>query len=260
MSDITKHSIAHVVGGLVVAILVGLFGLISTKFGQADPFNAPVGWVFWAYLVAACLLTVLLAGALNKRFNRLRPVFEPIDCDFHILKKEILYEYKNPERTQLGYSKIVTVKALKDGLECYRDKYLWTGRGDVNIKSGISAQVHRDTIKKNVWQFYEIRFKDKLNRGEQTPTILNFDLDDPLKKAVPFFSASIEEPTDLLILDLTLPTECGVQEVVCEESCSIGARKPYSETTKILKDGKVRWEIPHPKLLHHYEMKWVFPS
>jgi len=49
-------------------------------------------------------------------------------------------------------------------------------------------------------------------------------------------------------------------EVMCEESCSIGARKPYETKPKPVKNGKVSWEIPQPKLLHHYEMKWTFPE
>ena len=90
-------------------------------------------------------------------------------------------------------------------------------------------------------------------------TELIWDLEDTAAKAVPFFSATIEEPTDYLKLNLSLPCDIAVREVTCEVSSGIGAKKPFSSKTIPLdRNGKATWEIRKPKLLYHYEMKWSF--
>jgi hypothetical protein len=50
----------------------------------------------------------------------------------------------------MTYKKIKLLHALKDGLDRYIDKYHWTGRGKIIVKSAINEQSVKETIKKNV--------------------------------------------------------------------------------------------------------------
>ena len=194
---------------------------------------------------------------LYQRISRFHPTFPRIDFDFQILEKEIYYEYRN--KTHMMYRKRVSVKALKNGLDTYHDKYQWTGNGNVKISSAIKEQQFRKTIKKNVWQFYEIRFQKTLAKKESIETEIVWDLEDVNREAVPFFSATIEEPTDFLKLNLSLTPKLGVKEVTCEISSGIGAKKPFnSKTIPLDRNGRATWEIKKPKLLYHYEIKWIF--
>ena len=65
------------------------------------------------------------------------------------------------------YVRSLRLGALRNGLDIYRDKYHWTGGGTTEPTSTIKGQEAYLTIKKNVWQFYEVRLDRTLNKGEQ---------------------------------------------------------------------------------------------
>jgi len=244
----------------IVKFILGLiFTLTSAVFASRllISFVATLAQFKWYLAIIFATGSAWIFLILYQRISRFHPIFPRLDFDFQIVEKEITYEYK--EKTHMVYRKRVLVKALKNSLDVYHDKYLWTGSGNVNIISTIKEHQFRETIKKNVWQFYEVRFQKTLAKKESMETEIVWDLEDPTMKAVPFFSATIEEPTDLLKLNLSLPPELGVKEVTCEVSSGIGAKKPFSsKTIQLDRNGKTTWEIRKPKLLYHHEIKWSF--
>ena len=158
----------------------------------------------------------------------------------------------------MRYKKRTCIKSLKNGLDVYRDIYRWTGRGKVVLRSGIPEHNIVETVKRNIWNAYEIRLQKTLKKGESINTEAIWELEDLEKVAVPFCSATMEEPTDSLKLNVSLPLSFGVREVTCETSSAIGSRKPLDSFTKPLdKHGEVSWVVPNPKLLYHYEIKWI---
>lgn len=210
------------------------------------------------------IIVILSSGAIFlflyilQRVNKFRPHYSAIDFDYLVLEKEVSYEYITKEK--MVYTKRNSLKALKNNLDTYHDKYLWTGKGNVNIKSAIKRHTYFEVEpSKNIWQFYEIKFHKYLKKGETEETEIIWELEDLEQKAVPFFSATIEEPTEKVIFNLSLNPEFDVKEAICEETCSIGAQKPFhTRTVKLDRNGKAQWIIKHPKLLHHYEMRWIF--
>jgi hypothetical protein len=213
---------------------------------------APFKWYLFGIFGSSGALIALL---LYRRLNRFRPNFPRLDFDFQVLEKEISYEYL--DKTHMVYKKRNRIKALKNGLDTYRVKYRWTGRGGIDIKSGIPEQQIVETVRKNVWQVYEIRLQRSLKKGDIIETEAIWDLEDQAGRAVPFFSATIEEPTDLLRFNLSLNPALSVREVTCETSSGIGAGKPFDSFIKPLdKHSEIKWEIHSPRLLYYYEMKW----
>lgn len=261
MSSLKENLLVEIVGGLTVALIIALSTAAYAQFnGQPNIFFSWGGAVF---ILAVTIFTFLALEVFRRcQKNPLQPFFEPIDVDFKVINKVISFEYLNAERTSIRYTKKITVQALQHGLEEYRDKYRWTGKGSVLITAPISRHTFVESGRKNIWQLYSIQFGKKLNKGDVEETILVFDLEDPEKKAVPFISADIDEPTDSLSIELRMPHGLRIQQVFLETSCNIGARKPYQTVTIPVYDGKVRWDSkrPDPKLLHHYEMTWVIPN
>jgi hypothetical protein len=244
------YDIAKIVLLLILTVSGSLLAskLLVLNFAALAPFK----WYLAAIFGSSGALTFLL---LYRRFNRFRPNFPRLDFDFQVLEKEITYEYL--DKTHMVYKKRNRIKALKNGLDTYRDKYRWTGRGDIVIKSGIPEQQITETVRKNVWQVYEIRLQRSLNRGDIIETEAIWELEDQANRAVPFFSATIEEPTDLLRFSLILNPSLGVREVTCETSTGIGSGKPFDSFARQLdKHSEASWEIKNPKLLYYYEMKW----
>jgi hypothetical protein len=129
------------------------------------------------------------------------------------------------------------------------------------MKSGVRGHTILKTSRRNFFQHYEVNFGRFLNKGSEVNTEIVWSLSDELHQAVPFISATIEEPTDVLRLNLETPVEWGLTEVVCEISSGQGANRPLSTHSLPFDDhGKVQWAIEKPKLLHHYEMRWTLPE
>lgn len=254
-----KEALGFTIWELIKVILSFIFtvtssffvsGLLTSFVNVLIPFKWHLAIIFvtgsaWIFII------------LYQRFSKFHPIFPHLDFDFHILEKEISYEYK--DKTHMLYKKRVLVKALKNGLDTYHDKYHWTGNGNVKIFSAIKEQQFRETIRKNIWQFYEIRFQKTLSKNESIETEVFWELEDTANNAGPFISADIEEPTDLLRLNLSIPHDLGVKEITCETSSGIGAKKPFKSKLRPLdRNGRVTWKEEKPKLLYHYEIKWSF--
>jgi len=244
IKDLLKLIFAAALGGGAAALTA-----------QLVPILRPIKW----YLVIA-LAAGLSWGMIvvTRRFGRFRPMFPDIDPDFWIVQKRLKYRYV--DREHMTYSKTVRLRALKDGLTLYRDKYRWTGSGVASIVTTNREHEFVDTARKSVWQLYEVRFDKSLRRNELVDAEVVWSLHDPQHTAVPFFSATVEEPTDILTLQVRLNPQLGVREVICEHSSSIGAKRPFQETRHPLNDdGEFTWNIETPKLLHHYEIRWKLP-
>ena len=245
--DAAKH-----IFGLVFATTGSIFisRVLTTTIAPVRAFKWHLGILFaagstWLYIL------------LHEKYSRHRPHFPRLKVDFEIAKYEITYQYH--DKYHMMYRKRKKLKALTEGLDFYRDKYLWTGSGPATLTSGMKGQEVVLTVRKSVWQYYEIRFPKSLNKDETVDTEVIWDLQDPEGKAVPFFGATIEEPTSLLELSLLLDPSLDVKEVVCEESSNIGAKKPFRSFVAYRDGADVfSWKEASPELLHHYEIKWSF--
>lgn len=242
--------------GFGFAFTTSVFAIIAQFLTGVLDVLEPIKWYLTALLVS---ISGLIFVILYQRYYRHRPTFPALNFDFKLIEKEISYEYK--DKTHITYRKKCLLKSLRDNLDAYYDKYHWTGLGKIHVKSAVREHQYRETMKKNIWSCYEIRFQKSLKRGEEIETELIFDLEDVNNKAVPFMSATIEEPTDLLVMSVSFPDSLGLREATCETSSSIGARSPFiSKTVPINRNGQVNWSIRKPKLLYHYEIRWIFPE
>lgn len=179
--------------------------------------------------------------------------------DFAHITRDISFEYKS--NSDCVYRKKIELKALRAGLSFYTDKYRWTGKNPPVIRSSIKGQSIRLTERKSVWQFYAIEFGRSLNKAEIIETDLVFDLHDEDHAFVPFVSTNIEEPTTNLVLKLRVPPELGVSDAKCEIASCIGARVPFSTTTRKLdRDGFVEWRVARPEMHRYYELSWTKPA
>lgn len=211
----------------------------------------------WPLTITALVAVFLGCVALYRRFNRFYPRYGRLDFEFLIVKKEI--HYIRTDDGRVTYTKRCRLRALKDGLDTYRDKYHWSGSNTATPETTIKGQTVYLTVRKNVWQFYEIRLQKTLNRGDELDVEVRWNLDDSDRNAVPFFSATIEEPTRCLVMHLALPKSLGIQHVTYEVSSSIGANRPFRSTEESLShDCEITQKIDDPQLFHHYELKWIY--
>jgi hypothetical protein len=212
-------------------------------------------------LLGVCTSSLLLCGmVLHSRYKNkpFRPTYPRIEADFVLLEKELTYDCSKVNC--LLYKKRVKLKALRNGLDRYHDKYHWTGAVGLAVTSVIPEHEFRPTNRKNTWQLYEVIFQRTLNVGDTIVTELQWTGTNP-ESSVPFFSAAIEEPTEQLKFNLQVPLTFGIREVTCETSPQTGARRPFTSAIKeVSGDGKATWIINNPKLMFHYEVKWLWPG
>lgn len=252
LKELTGITIFEVVRYLFVSLLLAVASYVGANASTSTFLAlAPYKWPIAIALFAAAALASM---GLVRRLSRWRPRFPALDPDFHIVESRILFEYSNPSK--VTYKKSYRLRAMRQGLDEFVDKYHWTGSGKCALRSGKEDHQVRLTRQKNVWQLFSVTFPKSLNRGEEIDTEVIWDLDDIDGKAVPFISSTIHDPTDKLVLSVRLAPVLGVKKVTCEHAVDIGAHKVINSTQLELRDDFAEWTVEQPDLLHHYEMRW----
>lgn len=241
-----------------------IFGLIFTIIGTATisriladviPYLSNYRWYISAILIVGGIWLFLHVFLKRHRF---KPHFPNLNADFEVIEKRVTYRYSSI--STMTYKKGLTLRALRNFLDRHVDKYHWTGNGQITIQSLIANQSVHLTERKSLWQFYEIHFPYHLKKGKIIDTELEFKLNDTGGTAVPFLSATIEEPTRKLTLIAEIDPSLNVKEVICETSSTIGNKDLLDTEIKPLDPaGRAVWLIRDPKLLYHYNMRWTFP-
>jgi len=153
------------------------------------------------------------------------------------------------------------LQALKDNLNRVERRYRWTGKGNEDIRCTIPGQTFVKTVERNIWQFYDIVFETAIKKNHKIEVEVLYDLEDSEHKAKPFLGTTIEEPTKLLCLKVKLPVSFGVKTAIVEVTTHLGASKPLeSKKLEFDRDGLVKYLEYNPRLLHHYELKWLQPE
>jgi hypothetical protein len=259
-ADFSKKALYDVLKYSVIGIGALVIGYVSFFTGFFK--NLSQSFVLSSFLVgglAGLVLCGLVFGSVKvyKAFqspNTLKPDFPVIDANFEILDLKILYDHKEIDR--MVYTKRKKVRALKDNLDRYVDRYNWTGKGTVAPQSLRRSEKYVETDRKSTWQYYELRFERALKKGEELDVDVVWNLEDLEKVAVPFISATIEEPTNSLSLKVKFPDGSNVDHVIKEISPFIGAKMPFSSVREDITEMEYEWIVRKPKLLFHYELRW----
>lgn len=157
----------------------------------------------------------------------------------------------------MRYTKGIRLKALKEGLDRHTDKYHWTGSGKVELSAPIPEQRVVQTVKRRVWQFYDVYFGRSLNKGDVEETDVIWELYDEKGAAIPFASTIIDEPLDLLKIKIILPVNLAPEQATCTITPSFGFSRPISSfTRRFNRRGELEWTIRIPKLWYTYEINW----
>lgn len=265
MWDQLKNGSSKVVKVFASNFVSAIPGLIftATFFGAAwkfisDFWNILLGYQ-WYIVILMATGGAWLFATIYYKMNRFRPRYPRLDFDYEIIEKLLTYEYVDQQK--MLYRRRIVLKALKNNLDHYIDKYHWTGSGEISLKSAIPEHRVHLTERKSVWQFYQIDFRRHLKKNDTIITEVVFDLFDAKGTAVPFFSATVEEPTNKLVLELRLNPSLGVKEAIAEEKITITSKAPLDiRIVPLDNEGRAIWSLSRPELLHHYELRWVMPG
>lgn len=204
-------------------------------------------------MVTICIVViVVISYVVYRRSNKKLPIYNPLECDFKMIREERIHRWLN--ENDYVHKRRYTLKSLRNGLTEYVDKFQWTGT-EYTLTGGTSDYtIEKDVCTKNVFNLYHFKFTTALKKGDEIEVEATWKAKGPAK---PFFSTTIEEPTDILVMCVQLYPESGIKEVNCEIESYKGAKWPNEKKKeKLDSDGEYRWTVKNPKLLHHYEINW----
>jgi hypothetical protein len=198
-----------------------------------------------------CLSIALIIYIFRLKYKKNTPQFEAINSDFEVLEKEFTHEYL--EREKIKHIRKWTLKAQRNGLTSFSDKYFWTG-GAHTVRLTNDDYKYVPLGDRNLYNIYACYFDRTLKKGEIVEVEVEWELNGPHKC---FFSTSIEEPTEKLIMNIIFPREWNISKAVIDVAAIQGPKIPSSQKNVTLNNGAYKWDIHKPKLAHCYEVKWA---
>lgn len=251
LKSLPKEIVLDVIKSLIGTAIIAFGGYILKEIAEAKFEKvAEYSWALWIILIGSVLWSLIHAYL---KFNKLRPYFPPIHANFQLLEKEITHKYKNS--SEVIHTRRFKVKCLRNATRVFSDKFFWTG-GNYSLSVLNKKYALTETGKVNMYNTYEVRFDRALKKGEIIDIVVEWQCEN--NNAVPFFSTTIEQPTDKLIMNLNLDESLNVKEASFEEAYTKGAPIPTIYEVKELKSGLATWTLDNPKLLYHYEVRWAF--
>ena len=245
--------IVEIIKWLAIAIGAILFAKLTPEYiSTIYKISVLNKWLLTGLLIS--IFTFLFIFLYN-RYNKFTPKFSNLDFNFLLQEYELTHIYE--ERYKLIHRRRYKIKALKNGLDSYKERFLWTG-GEYEMRNLKPNQQLLQLGNENLFKIYEVKFNRTLKKGDVVEVELEWTLYDKNKTAVPFVSSPIKEPTELLIINVAFPNEFNMKEVECEISYSHGSKIPIEYSKKELVNNGYSWKVENPKLMHHYEVRWFF--
>ena len=231
---------------LICFIVAGLAAFLISRDFHFSTLEIVLGGII------VFLLFGLISYLIYRRNNKRLPLFHAMDCNFEMIREERVHKWISQDA--YIHKRRYRLKALKNGLTHYTDKFCWTGT-EYSLSGGNAEYtVEQEHSYKNIFDVYNFKFTTPLKKNDIIELEAVWNAKGPAKT---FFSTTIEEPTSLLIMTVMLFPGCGVTKINCDTESYKGARVPIVSSKQTLNsDGEFTWTINNPKLLYHYEINW----
>lgn len=194
---------------------------------------------------------------------------------YRIKEKVLLYQYLDDQ--QMRQVKKHRIQALQDGVSRFQDRYKWTGLGKCTLKlktPGASlvdlskpGDLQRVYASTGPWDVYEVRFDPPLAAGEVHDVQVDWDLYDERRRALPFYSTTIDVPTDYLKMTVVLhkpPIAAKAMVFPAVAKTMVFPSTSGSEPVEVFdleadpQTNTICWEIANPKLGYRYLITWTW--
>jgi len=242
---------------LILVFTSGIFGFAAHFIFDNLLFLSQYSvWFGMVFASGAGLISLYIYSRCSERI----PKFKNMDFQYKVLHKEYTYEYMS--KSSMKFKKYIKLKALVNNLDRIHDRFCWSGCGDINITVQNKDFIYTPTVRRGVYQEYDILFDRKLKKGETIDVCVVFDMEDIYGTADPHMSTTISAPTDYLVLRVIVPKQFGVEKAIAEVLPNSDYYNPF-ETQMIdfvynESCGEAKWEKQKPSLLHIYSLRWKF--
>ena len=256
---ILKEATSVIAALLTILSLLGLGNIVIGYFNNTPPvIFIGVGIIVFSIIIGIVFFSLVSnapeensAGPIGVRYP------PPPSAEVELLLKEIVYEYFSDGQT-MRLRKRFKLRALRDGVDSFPDRYKWTGQGKCIVKSITPAFRVVNERKIEFWDYFDVVFPHPIRKGEIVEFTIQWDLFDEKRTAVPFLSTMIDLPTEHLILRVKLPRKLKPKYAMAYEF------KDYIDTLPIYTQElhwnptteSLEYEVRSPKLYHKYMIRW----
>ena len=176
--------------------------------------------------------------------------------EVELLLKEIVYQYF-PDRQHLRQRKRFRVRALRDGVDSFTDRYKWTGSGQCDVKSLTSGFTVTNRRTEEFWDYFDVGFPHAIRKDEEVDFTIEWELFDAAQAAVPFLSTMIDYDTKHLTMNVILPPELAPKGAYCYEFYNYIDRLPMSTQATQWDAARqsISYDVPHPKKYRKYMIR-----
>ena len=246
LKQIFDSMIVQVTSTVITILITGAISLFVSK--QLHFTTREI----WLLIIASVFFIIIVSYVIYRVVNKKLPKYDPIESDFRVICEERVHQWLS--ENDYVHKRRYTVKALRDGLTEYIDKFEWTGT-EYQLRGGDGKYtVEEDELSRNVFTVYRFKFKKPLRKGQEIKLEAIWNAKGPAK---PFFSTTIEKQTDTLIMKVKLFPQSGIKTINREVYNNIGAVLPNeSNIIDLDSDGENTWVVSSPQILHHYEINW----
>jgi hypothetical protein len=246
----------------VLTILAAL-GIGSTAFGFFTH-TLPLTITGIMVLVLAGFIFIFVYSLLEEKVRVVPTVDDStafpkpkVDEDVEILLKEIVYQYF-PDGYSMCQCKRLQLRALKDGVRHFTDKYRWTGYGKCTIKSLTPSYILTNERREEFWSKFDVNFPHPLRKGDDVDFTVEWHLVDTEKIAVPFLAVISDDATKQISLQVILPAELAPKRAYCYEFASYMDNLPITvkEIHWSPATHRLCYDVAEPEPHHKYSIHW----
>lgn len=203
--------------------------------------------------ILVIIVTLYVILEVYTRNFKHHPYTPSVESDYTVVKREIYFTYgRDASRYQLN----LNVKSNIKNLNRIYGKYTWSGSKEATLKCDTK---HCNLIlltRKDSYIEYEVELGKNYRKGKHTECKIVGDMPDPEHKFIPFFATQITEDTKELILNICIPPNYNIKEVICEEIAIVRNSNQNSEVKLLDAQGNYKWVIKNPKLFYKYSIRW----
>lgn len=243
--DIVKFILISLIGSSSTSILYNIF-IDFLDIDILTKYRIPITF----FIVVFTLFIILEVYTKNFKHH---PTTPPVESDYSVTKREIFFIYgKDASRYEL----YLNVRSEVKNLNRIYGKYTWSGSEEATLRCETRHCNLIPLTRKDSFIEYEIELKKNYKKGRHVECKIVGDLPDSKHTFIPFFASRITEETRELIINICIPPEYNVKEVICEEIAIVRNSNQNSEVKMLDAQGNYKWVIKHPKLFYKYSVRW----
>lgn len=257
LSEYKDAVIGNALYDLIKFIFISLIGsgftsIIYNVFTDLVNINILTQYRIPITILVIIITLFIILEIYTKNFKH-HPYTPSVESDYTVVKREIFFTYG---RDASRYELFLHVKSNIKNLNRIYGKYTWSGSKEATLKCDTK---HCNLIlltRKDSYIEYEVELRKNYRKGKYTECKIVGDMPDPEHKFIPFFATQITEDTKELILNICIPPEYNVKEVICEEIAIVRNSNQNSEVKLLDAQGNYKWIIKNPKLFYKYSIRW----